>query len=693
MDLDLPRDQLVVVTGLSGSGKSSLAFDTLYAEGQRRYIESLSAYARQFLDQMSKPDVDAIEGLSPALSIEQRSVTKSPRSTVGTLTEITDHLRLLYARAGTPHCWKCDRVLSSQSVPQMAERILETAAGRRVEVLAPVVQGRKGEHKKELQSLRDKGFVRARIDGDVVDLAEDVRLARSKTHDIDVVVDRIAVKESARERITGSLETAIQLSGGLVWIQPEEGSAELLSASSACSGCGVSFPELAPRLFSFNGPHGACPRCGGLGTHDEFDPERIVPEPERSLAEGAIAPWRGRKQARYYQQLLESVCTHLDVDMDTPFGELPARKRKAILFGTGDARIPMRFQRRRRRATEVERKFDGVVGSLERERREEGLEAVAKYTSPGACPDCEGSRLRIEARSVRLGGRSLPELSALPIAESRAFLEALELRATERAVAERVLLEIRERLRFLVDVGLGYLSLDRPSGTLSGGESQRIRLATQVGSSLMGVLYILDEPSIGLHPRDNERLLASLERLRDVGNSVLVVEHDEATVRRADWVVDMGPGAGRHGGAVVAQGTPAEIEADPESLTGAFLSGRRGIPVPARRPLEEAERLVIRDCQEHNLRGVDLSLPLGRLDVVTGVSGSGKSSRVIDTLHRALARRLHGAEAPAGLHGRIEGLDRIDKVVQIDQAPIGRTPRSNPATYIKVFDEIRSFFA
>ena len=693
IDLDLPRDRLVVITGLSGSGKSSLAFDTLFAEGQRRYVESLSAYARQFLDQMAKPDVDTIEGLSPALSIEQRTITRSPRSTVGTLTEIADYLRLLYARAGRPHCWKCDRELSSQTVAQMTERVLELGEGSRATVLAPIVRGRKGEYKKELRELREKGFVRARIDGELVDLGDEIRLARQKVHDIEVVVDRIVVKESARGRIAESIETALGLAGGLACVLPDIGEEELLSASSACPGCGVSFPEIAPRLFSFNGPHGACPRCSGLGSCDEFDPDRVVPEPERSLAGGAIAPWRGRSQARYYAQLLESVAAHLGIDLETPWQDLPKRARKALLHGTGTAEVEMTFQRRRRKATTVHRRFDGVLGELRRRLEEEGLDALAKYTSPGPCPDCEGTRLRAEARAVRIGELSLPALCALPLEDTAQFLENVKLSATEAAVADRVLLEIRERLRFLLDVGLGYLALDRPSGTLSGGEAQRIRLATQVGSSLMGVLYILDEPSIGLHARDNDRLLQSLERLRDVGNSVLVVEHDEATVRRADFVVDMGPGAGVGGGHVVAAGTPAEIERHEDSLTGAFLSGRREIPIPERRPLDPKRVLSLEGCTEHNLKDVSAAVPLGLFNVVTGVSGSGKSTLVIDTLHRALARKLHAAEAPAGRHRRLSGAGLVDKVVQIDQAAIGRSPRSNPATYTGVFDAIRKLLA
>jgi excinuclease ABC subunit A len=691
LDLDVPRDRLVVVTGLSGSGKSSLAFDTLYAEGQRRYVESLSAYARQFLDQLAKPDVDSIEGLSPALSIEQRTVSRNPRSTVGTVTEIYDHLRLLYARAGEPHCWKCGRPIASQSVQQMTDRVLALGEGARVSVLAPVVRGRKGEYRKELEAFRRKGFVRARIDGELRDLSEDVRLARGRSHDIDLVVDRLVVKEAARARIAESLEMAIGLASGLARVlAPDAGVEELLSQTSACVECGVSYPEIAPRFFSFNSPHGACPRCEGLGVREEIDPERVVPDADLTLAGGAIAPWARGPGARYYRALQGALAAHLGIDLDTPWRRLPAKARRALLFGTGEALVAVPLERRGRTTT-VRRAFDGVVGDLER-RRAEG-EDVSALSRPAPCPACGGARLRVEARSVRVGGLSLPELAALPVASAADFLDRLRLGATARAVAERVQKEIRERLRFLLDVGLGYLSLDRPSATLSGGEAQRIRLATQVGSSLLGVLYILDEPSIGLHARDNERLLLTLEKLRDAGNSVIVVEHDEATIRRADWVIDMGPGAGIHGGEVVAQGSPDAVMADPRSLTGAYLSGRRAIPVPPRRRPDPARRLVLTGCREHNLKGVTLDLPLGLFTVVTGVSGSGKSTLVTDTLHRALAQRLHGAETPPGRFERLTGLEHVDKVVDVDQSPIGRTPRSNAATYSGAFDGIRRLFA
>jgi excinuclease ABC subunit A len=691
VDVDIPRGRLVVITGLSGSGKSSLAFDTLYAEGQRRYVESLSAYARQFLEQMAKPDVESIEGLSPAIAIEQRTIARNPRSTVGTVTEIHDHLRLLYARVGQPFCWSCGKPIASQSVEQMAERVLSRGEGARVDVLAPVVRGRKGEYRKELDEFARQGYLRARIDGALVELGAPIRLAKSKKHDIELVVDRIALRESVRARLAESLATALGLADGLAVVDGD-GGRELLSQSNACPDCGVSFPELAPRLFSFNSPAGACERCDGLGTSAELDPARIVPDPERPLG-AAIAAWGGKGMPRYYRQVLAGVAEALGVSLDTPWRALPARAREQILHGTGAREIPFSFGKRG--LQRVRRRFDGVLGELER-RREEGdalPEELMRYARPGPCPACAGARLGVPARHVKLGGLAIHELAALPIGEARAFLEALALGARERVVAERILAELRERLRFLAEVGCDYLTLDRAASTLSGGEAQRIRLATQVGSHLMGVLYILDEPSIGLHPRDHARLLASLERLRDANNTVVVVEHDEATIRRADWVIDMGPGAGIHGGEVVATGTPAEILAHPRSETGAWLSRRERMAAPALRPCAGAERLVVAGCREHNLKDLTVEIPLGRFTVVTGVSGSGKSTLVSDTLHRALAQRLHGALEPPGRHERLVGAERLDKVIEIDQSPIGRTPRSNPATYTGAFDGIRRLFS
>ena len=692
VDVDIPRDRLVVITGLSGSGKSSLAFDTVYAEGQRRYVESLSAYARQFLDQMSRPDVESIEGLSPAIAIEQRTSGRNPRSTVGTVTEVHDHLRLLFARAGTPHCTRCGDPISSQTVGEMTERVLAHGEGTRVEILAPVVRGRKGLYRKELDAFREQGFVRARIDGEMRDLSEEIRLARQKTHDIFVVVDRVAVKASAELRIATSLEAAMALADGLV-VLSVDGEDEVLSQTSACGRCGVSFPELAPRLFSFNSPAGACPRCSGLGTWDEIDPAKVVPDPDRSLADGAIAPWGGRRMGRYYLRLLEGLAEALDFDLDTPWHALPKRIQRQVLHGTGKRAVGFRLPRKA--GGRVTRPFDGVVGELERRRGEADAlpEELSRYTRPGPCPECDGARVGVFARNVRVGGLAIHELGALPIGAARERLEGLALAGTARTVAERVLDEIRERLRFLCDVGLDYLTLDRAAGTLSGGEAQRIRLATQVGAHLMGVLYILDEPSIGLHARDNDRLLASLERLRDTGNSVLVVEHDEATIRRADHVIDVGPAAGIHGGEIVAEGPPEAIIACDRSLTGAYLSGRFRVPVPARRPCEQVPRLWLRGCTEHNLKDLDVAIPLGRFTVVTGVSGSGKSTLITDTLYRALARKLHGSEQVPGAHLRLEGAQHLDKVVEIDQSSIGRTPRSNPLTYTGAFDPVRKLFA
>ncbi len=696
IDVQIPRDQLVVITGLSGSGKSSLAFDTIYAEGQRRYVESLSAYARQFLEQMSKPDLDSIEGLSPAIAIEQRSVGRNPRSTVGTITEIADYLRLLYARVGHPHCYSCGRPIASQTLQQMTDRVLELPENTKLQVLAPVVRDRKGEYRKELESWRRQGFVRARIDGGLVELSDEIALSKRSKHSIDVVVDRLVARASARGRIAESVETALRLSDGLVVVDIGPGDREwLLSERNACVDCGVSYPEISPRLFSFNSPHGACPGCSGLGTREEFDPERVVPDESKSLGGGAVEAWSGRRTARYYGRLLEALAVHYRLDLETPWRALPKAARRAILFGSGAEEIEFSFEKRGKGASFM-RRWDGVMGDLAR-RYEAGSEAdrdeLARFRSGRDCPDCDGSRLRSEARSVMLAGRSIADAARLSVAEAVRFIDGLELSASQQTIAERVVKEIRDRLGFLVDVGLGYLSLDRASATLSGGEGQRIRLATQVGSSLMGVLYILDEPSIGLHPRDNGRLLESLRRLRDLGNSVLVVEHDEDTIRAADFVLDMGPGAGIHGGRIVAQGSPADIMANEDSLTGAFLSGRRRIPVPARRRPPGKRALVLTGCRAHNLKNVTLRVPLGVFTVVTGVSGSGKSTLVNDTLYRALSARLYRAREIPGRFERLSGLEYIDKVINVDQSPIGRTPRSNPATYTGILGGVRNLFS
>jgi len=695
IDVRIPRDRLVVITGLSGSGKSSLAFDTIYAEGQRRYVESLSAYARQFLEQMSKPEVESIEGLSPAIAIEQRTVSKNPRSTVGTTTEIYDHLRLLYARIGEPFCYRCGKPISSQTVQEMTDRVLALGEGAKVQILGPVVRGRKGEYQKELDDFRRQGFVRARIDGEIRDLAEEISLSKKRQHHIDLVVDRLIVKEAARSRIAESIETALEMADGLVKIDAGPGNHEaLLSESSACVDCGISFPEIAPRLFSFNSPHGACQRCDGLGTQESFDTTRIVPDDTRSLAGGAIEPWGVRRMPRYYTQLVTSLAAHLGVDTDTPWRDLPRKARDAILFGTGTTPVPFSFERSGG-TEQIKRPWDGVIGELARRLDEGGGESneLRRYMSPGPCSECHGARVRLEARNILVGGRGIHELARCSIAQATEFLEGLELAPLQQTIAERILKEIRERLRFLADVGLDYLTLDRASATLSGGEGQRIRLATQVGSSLMGVLYILDEPSIGLHSRDNHRLLQSLKRLRDLGNSVIVVEHDEATIRSADFVLDMGPGAGIHGGEVVAEGTPGEIIANPASLTGAYLARRLSIAVPKRRRQATDRTLSMTGCREHNLKSLKLRIPLGLFTVVTGVSGSGKSTLVNDTLHSALAQRLHGAKAPPGSFDRLHGIEQIDKVIDVNQAPIGRTPRSNPVTYTNAFDGIRQLFS
>ncbi len=696
IDVRIPRDRLTVITGLSGSGKSSLAFDTIYAEGQRRYVESLSVYARQFLGQMQKPDVDSIDGLSPAISIEQKTTTRNPRSTVGTVTEIYDYLRLLYARVGTPYCVRCDRPIRPQTVQQMIQQALQLPAGTRVQILSPVVRDRKGEYKKELREFAKRGFVRVRIDGELHDLADPPELERQKRHSIDLVVDRLLLREDLAGRLADSLETALAQSGGFAKLDVGPGERELLfSELAACIDCGASYPEIAPRLFSFNSPHGACPECSGLGTRDYFDPELVVPDPALSVRAGGIAPFRGRgRAARYYARLLAALAEQVGFDLDAPWRELPAETQRALLHGTGEE-LRFRFGSRRRLVSS--RPWTGVIGHLDRRYRESqnehAREDLRRFVRESLCPRCHGARLREEARAVRLVGRRIHELTALPIDEALRFFDTLELAGAERQIAERILREIRERLRFLLDVGLPYLTLARAAGTLSGGESQRIRLATQVGSRLMGVLYILDEPSIGLHPRDNGRLLETLFRLRESGNTVIVVEHDAATIRSADLVIDLGPGAGRHGGEVVAQGSPEQIASDPRSLTGAFLSGRRRIAVPTERREAGGKRLRIIGASENNLRELTVDIPLGCFTCVTGVSGSGKSTLVSDTLYRALAQRLYGAKERPGAHTAFEGLEHVDKVVDVNQAPIGRTSRSNPATYTGMFAGIRDLFA
>jgi excinuclease ABC subunit A len=685
IDLEIPRDQLVVITGLSGSGKSSLAFDTIYAEGQRRYVESLSAYARQFLEQMEKPEVDSIEGLSPAISIEQKTTSKNPRSTVGTVTEIYDYLRVLFARVGVPHCPKCGKVISAQTVQQMVDRVLAQAPGTRLLVLAPVVRGRKGEYKKLFFDLQRQGYSRVRVNGVVHELGEEIELDKKRKHTIDVVVDRLIVRENLGSRLADSLETSLRLADGVVTVETVEGEGArgkptsiTFSEKLACAECGISFPEVSPRMFSFNNPYGACPECGGIGSRDEIDPDRLVPNPARSLKDGALAPWAGRETS-YFRQTLAVLAKRHKFSLETPWSELRRPVRDIILHGERDGG------------------FEGVIKTLERRYRETSSEEaraeVAIFMTERPCPACGGSRLRPESLGVKIASKSIADVVRQTIKEAGVFFEGLSLTEREAAIARRVLKEIRERLGFLMNVGLDYLTLDRPAGTLSGGEGQRIRLATQIGSSLVGVLYILDEPSIGLHQRDNRRLLDTLKRLRDIGNTVLVVEHDEETIRSADYVVDLGPGAGELGGHIVAVGTPDEIMANPDSLTGRYLGGSLAIPVPATRRKGSGHFITIHNPREHNLKGMNVKIPLGTFTCVTGVSGSGKSTLVNDILYRALASMLHRAQDRPGVHDRIEGAQRIDKVVDIDQSPIGRTPRSNPATYTGVFTFIRTLFA
>ena len=683
IDLEIPRDQLVVITGLSGSGKSSLAFDTIYAEGQRRYVESLSAYARQFLEQMEKPEVDSIEGLSPAISIEQKTTSKNPRSTVGTVTEIYDYLRVLFARVGVPHCPSCGRPISAQTVQQMVDRVMAQSPGTRLLVLAPVVRGRKGEYKKLFFDLQRQGFTRVRVNGAVRELGEEIELDKKRKHTIEVIVDRLVVRDSLGARLADSLETALRLADGVVQVEPvtdggKGGEPMLFSERLACAECGVSLPEVSPRMFSFNNPYGACPECGGLGSRDEIDPERVVPNPARSLKEGALAPWAGR-ETTYFHQTLQVLARRHRFSLDTPWEKLKAPVRDVILRGERDDG------------------FEGVIPMLERRYREttseEARAEIQQFVAERPCPACGGARLRRESLGFKIGGRSIADVVRLTIKGAGVFFDGLTLSERETAIARRVLKEIRERLGFLTNVGLDYLTLDRPAGTLAGGEGQRIRLATQIGSSLVGVLYILDEPSIGLHQRDNRRLLDTLKRLRDLGNTVLVVEHDEETIKHADYVVDLGPGAGELGGHVVAVGTPDEIRANPASLTGRYLAGALEIPVPATRRKGSGHAITIHNPREHNLKGMPVRIPLGTFTSVTGVSGSGKSTLVNDILYRALAQMLHRAQDRPGAHDRIEGAQRVDKVVDIDQSPIGRTPRSNPATYTGVFTFIRTLFA
>lgn len=700
VSLEIPRDSLVVMTGLSGSGKSSLAFDTIYAEGQRRYVESLSAYARQFLGQMDKPDVDTIEGLSPAISIDQKTTSKNPRSTVGTVTEIYDYLRLLWARIGTPHCPSCGEEITGQSVEQITDNILDLPEGERIMIMAPIVRGRKGTFADLLKQLRTDGYARVEVDGELKMLEDEIVLEKTYKHEISLIVDRVIVRGESRSRIFEAVEAATKLADGLVVVAtvPREGEGERRTFSErfACTNCGTSIAELEPRSFSFNNPHGACPRCTGLGSQLEVEPEMAIPDPTLSLAAGAIVPWRqAGAWSGYFDLVLQAAGEAYDIDLFEPWERLPEAERRIILEGTGE-KIEVRYKNRRGRIRTFSTTFEGVRGNLERRHRESDSDAVREkieqYMTLRPCPDCKGARLKPEVRAVTVGGLGIHEFSALSVRKARTWLDTVELTETQRHIARLIFREIEERLRFLDDVGIGYLSMSRSAATLSGGEAQRIRLATQIGSALVGVLYVLDEPSIGLHQRDNEKLIRTLERLRDLGNSVLVVEHDEQTMRRSDFLVDLGPGAGEYGGRIVAAGPPDEVIADEASLTGQFLSGKRGIPVPEQRRTPTGH-LTVRGASEHNLQGVDVSFPLGVLSCVTGVSGSGKSTLVNGILSKAVAQRLHRATQRPGAHRGIEGLDQLDKIVQVDQSPIGRTPRSNPATYTGVMDVIRDLYA
>ncbi|MGI8804222.1 MAG: excinuclease ABC subunit UvrA [Thermoleophilaceae bacterium] len=702
LHLSLPRDALIVITGLSGSGKSSLAFDTIYAEGQRRYVESLSAYARQFLGQMDKPDVDSIEGLSPAISIDQKTTSRNPRSTVGTVTEIYDYLRLLWARIGRPHCHRCGAAIAAQSAEQIVDQMMMLDEGTRFMVLAPIVRGRKGEYGRQLEELRAEGFTRVKVDGKVRRLEEPIELDKKYRHDIAVVVDRLVMRPDLRRRLADSIDTAVALADGMVEIElvadgdaASNGDIRTYSERFACLSCGTSMPELEPRMFSFNSPHGACPRCTGLGSQMEIDPELVVPDPTLTLAEGALLPW-STSASNYYEQMTQAIAERYEIDLETPWEGLPDDARDCFLHGTNGDRLYISYRNRYGRRRSYMTTFEGILPNLQRRYRETdseySREKIEEYMSVRPCPECHGARLRPESLAVRVGGLGIHELTRMSARRTLEWFAALELAETERQIARLVLREIEERLRFLDNVGVGYLSLERAAATLSGGEAQRIRLATQIGSSLVGVLYILDEPSIGLHQRYNARLIATLQLLRDLGNMVIVVEHDEGTMRAADHIVDLGPGAGEHGGYVVAEGTPDEVMAVESSLTGQFLAGERMIPVPRRRR-EPSGHVEIVGATQHNLQDVDVTLPLGVLCCVTGVSGSGKSTLVNEVLYRAVANRLHRAKLRPGAHRRLGGLEQIDKIISIDQSPIGRTPRSNPATYTGVFDSIRDLFS
>jgi len=696
IDVEIPRDKIVVITGLSGSGKSSLAMDTIYAEGQRRYVESLSAYARQFLGQMDKPDVDYIEGLSPAISIDQKAGSRNPRSTVGTVTEIYDYLRLLYARIGRPHCPECGRPIARQTIEQMIDQILAMGEGRRIMVLAPLVRGRKGEHERVFEDIQRAGFVRVRVDGEIRDVNDEIALEKNKKHNIEAVVDRLVLRPDIGGRLADSLETATNLSGGTVVIAEVDGPEALFSQSLACPDCGVSIAEITPRMFSFNSPFGACPACTGLGTTMEFDPDLVIPDRTKSISDGAVVPWSGGSST-YWPQMLEAVAAHLGFRTDVPVSEINPESIHAMLYGLEGQRIPFHYENPYGQVRDRHIEFEGVIPNLERRYKETASETarmeLEEYMSSKPCPVCKGKRLKPESLAVRVGGISISELTAMSVTRAQSFLKSIAITQREQMIAGQVLKEINERLNFLDNVGLDYLTLDRAAGTLAGGEAQRIRLATQIGSGLVGVLYILDEPTIGLHQRDNQRLLSTLRKLRDLGNTLIIVEHDEETMWAADHIIDIGPGAGEHGGRVVATGTIEDIIATPGSITGQYLSGEREIPVPRKRRSPNGKALVIKGARQHNLKNIDVTVPLGVFCCVTGVSGSGKSTLVNEILAKKLLAELNGARTFPGDHDAIEGTENLDKVIEIDQSPIGRTPRSNPATYTGMFDLIRQVYA
>ena len=695
ISLDIPRDKLVIITGVSGSGKSSLAFDTIYAEGQRRYVESLSTYARQFIGQMDKPDVESIEGLSPAIAIEQRTASHNPRSTVGTVTEIYDYFRLLYAGIGVCHCYRCGREIKSQTIDSIVENILALPVNTRFSILAPLVRGKKGEFQKELKKLQKEGFVRVRIDGELRDLAEEIVLAKTKRHNIDLIVDRLILKDGVRKRLRDSLEIAVSHAEGLVRIVLQNGEEMLYSEKYACPDCGISIPSLTPRMFSFNSPYGACPDCNGLGSRTHFAVDLVVPDAGLSLREGAIAPWAGRNSL-YYHNTLDALCAHYSFDINTPFNKLPEKIQKVLLYGSGNENIKFYHDRPDKRYFAY-RPFEGAIKQLERRWRETTSIAVrndlGRYIDLSACDTCHGARLKEESLAVKVGGKNIYELCQLSIRECYNFFNQLTLSSQERIITERILKEIKSRLQFLLNVGMDYLNLQRATLSLSGGESQRIRLATQIGSGLMGVLYVLDEPTVGLHQRDNLRLIDTLKKLRDMGNTVLVVEHDADMMLRCDHIVDMGPGAGAHGGEVVFQGTPEEILKDDKSLTGRFLSGKNIIAMPAKRRSIEGRHIVLEGASENNLKNIDIRIPVGVSTAITGVSGSGKSTMVIETLYKVMARRLNQQEGSMGKIKKVVDLGGIERVIMINQQPIGRTPRSNPVTYTGIFSFIRELFA